>query len=70
MEQPIPYLAYLIRLWPTQRGGVTGYRVSLQSVATGDRRDLPDLESLLAFLQAQGDEWQNHLGSEDDCGAF
>ena len=56
MEQPIPYQAYLIRLWPTQRGGVTGYRVSLQCVATGQRRNFPDLQSLLAFLQTQAEE--------------
>ena len=55
MEKHIPYHAYLLRLWPTKRGGVAGYRVSLESVATGERENFPDLESLLAFLKAQED---------------
>jgi hypothetical protein len=56
MEQPIQYCAYLIRLWPTKRQGVTGCRVSLQSVDGGHRRNFADLESLYAFLQSQTEE--------------
>ena len=56
MKEPGPYQAYLIRLWPTVRGGVAGCRVSLESVASGERKHFPDLESLLAFLQARADE--------------
>jgi len=48
MERP-GYRAYLVRLWPTQRGGAADYRVSVQCAATGERRDFPDLESLLAY---------------------
>ena len=51
MEQPIPYLAYLIRLWPTRRGGVTDCRVSLQCAATGQRSEFADLESLTDYLR-------------------
>lgn len=49
----VPYQAYLIRLWSTRRGGEIGTRVSVQEVATGTRKDLPDLNSLLFFLQEQ-----------------
>jgi hypothetical protein len=56
MEQPVPYCAYLIRLWPTRRQGMAGCRVSLQCVGSGQRKNFPDLESLHAFLQAQVDE--------------
>jgi hypothetical protein len=63
MEKYVPYQSYLLRLWPTRRSGVAGFRVSLESVATGERRDFPDLERLLAFLQAQEEE--NLENSED-----
>jgi hypothetical protein len=63
MEKYVPYHAYLLRLWPTRRGGVAGFRVSLESVATGERRDFPNLGRLLAFLQAQ--EKGNLKNSED-----
>ena len=65
MEQPNPYQAYLIRLWPTRRGGVAGCRVSLQCVATGQRKNFPDLDRLVAFLRAQGEEWHNQERRED-----
>jgi len=63
MEKYVPYQAYLLRLWPARRSGVVGFRVSLESVATGERRDFPDLGRLLAFLQAQ--EEGNPKNSED-----
>ena len=53
MEKYIPHHAYLLRLWPARRGGVAAFRVSLESVATGERQDLPGLGRLLAFLQVQ-----------------
>jgi len=53
MEKYVPYHAYLLRLWPTRRGGVAASRVSLESVATGERRHFPDLGSLHAFLRVQ-----------------
>ena len=63
MEKYVPYHAYLLRLWPTRRGGVAASRVSLESVATGERRHFPDLERLLAFLRAQ--EERNLKDSKD-----
>ena len=56
MEEPLPYHAYLIRLWRTQRGGIAGHRVSVESVATGERFELSDLECLVAFLRAERGE--------------
>lgn len=49
MEGRDAYRAYLVRLWPTRRGGAADYRVAVQSAAGGERRDFADLESLLAF---------------------
>lgn len=49
MQNHLAYQAYLVRLWPTQRGGVADYRVTVQCVATSERRHFPDLGSLLAF---------------------
>jgi hypothetical protein len=60
MEKHVPYRAYLLRLWPTRRGGRAGYRVSLESVATRERQHFPDLESLFAFLKAQREEPASH----------
>jgi hypothetical protein len=47
-----PYQAYVIRLCPTSRQGVTDYRVSLQDVATGDRREFPTLGQFICFIQS------------------
>jgi hypothetical protein len=66
MEKPIPYQAYLIRLWPTRRQGLAGCRVSLESVATGRQKNFPDLESLFAFLQGQAGEKGSSLGLEGE----
>ena len=66
MEKCVPYQSYLLRLWPTRRGGRAGYRVSLESVATGERQDLPDLESLFAFLRAQSEAWGKQKPLQDD----
>jgi hypothetical protein len=62
MKKHIPYHAYLIRLWPSKRNGLAGHRVSLESVATGERKNFPDLESLFAFLKTQQE--QNPAGPE------
>lgn len=55
MEKYIPCRSYLIRIWPTRRGGMAGYRASAQNVATRERKEFPDLESLLTFLRTQGE---------------
>lgn len=55
--ESFPYYAYLIRFWPTRRGGVASCRVSLEKVADGKRQNFPDLESLFVFLRTQVEEW-------------
>lgn len=52
MEQDDGYSAYLVRLWPTRRRGAADYRVTVESVATGDRHYFPNLESLLNYWRA------------------
>jgi hypothetical protein len=61
MQKRLVYRAYLVRLWPTQRAGVADYRVTVQSVATGERRHFPDLEGLLTF-------WRTLRVSPDSSG--
>jgi hypothetical protein len=47
------YLSFLLRLWQvTSRQNVV-WRVSLENVRTGERRDFADLASLFAFLEAE-----------------
>ena len=48
------YHSYLLRLWREREYGA--WRVSLESVATGERHGFPDLASLFAFLQGVCDE--------------
>jgi hypothetical protein len=55
MEGRDAYRAYLVRLWPTQRGGAADYRVTVQSAATGERWHFPDLGSLLEFWRGLRD---------------
>jgi hypothetical protein len=59
MEEYVPYRAYLIRVWPTERGGKGGCRVSLQNVTSGERENFADLEGLLAYLETQRLECEN-----------
>jgi hypothetical protein len=51
VEKPETYQAYLVRLWPTRRGGVPDYRVTVQSVGSGECEHFADLAGLLAFWQ-------------------
>jgi hypothetical protein len=53
MEAPARRKSFLIRLWQRQVGGTAGLGVLVECVATGQRRALPDLDSLVAYLQAQ-----------------
>ena len=67
MEKYVPYRAYLIRIWETRRGGVAGYRAVAVDIATRERKDFPNLESLFTFLRTQGDDWcQNGLEDVSD----
>ena len=49
------YQAYLVRVWPVQRGGEINCRVSLEHVNTGDRLTFPNLERLHNFLRTQAE---------------
>ncbi|MFW6082786.1 MAG: hypothetical protein ACOC8C_01890 [Chloroflexota bacterium] len=44
------YLAYLLRLWQVQDETETGWRASVESPHTGERRGFADLEALFVFL--------------------
>jgi len=53
-EQPqkyIPYLAYLLRLWPVHSAGVTTWRASLESAQTGKHQGFANLVELFTFLE-------------------
>lgn len=52
MPKQETYHAYLVRLWPMQRGGAADYRVTVRCAATGERHDFPDLAALLAYWRA------------------
>ena len=55
-DRPPQYKSYLLRMWET-RGERPDepptWRFRLQEVRTGAQRAFPDLEALLAFLQAE-----------------
>jgi hypothetical protein len=69
MEKPMPYRVYLIRAWPTRRGGVADCRVSLENVTSGERKHFADLKGLLTFLEAQRVEWE-HPGEREAAEAL
>jgi|RhiMetdeSRZDD1v2_1073273.scaffolds.fasta_scaffold133142_2 hypothetical protein len=48
---PPMYLSFLLRLW--RESEHSPWRVSLESVTTGERHGFPNLLSLLDFLQAE-----------------
>jgi stress response protein YsnF len=48
-----PYRAYLIRLWPTERGGLRRCRVTLDDVGVSERRDFADIDHLTEFLKQE-----------------
>ena len=56
MNQPqSEYQSYLLRLWHSGRGAP--WRIMLERIGGfGERQGFPDLESLMAFLQARTGE--------------
>ncbi len=46
------YVSYLLRLW-RENDGEKGWRASLESAHTGERRGFADLNALFDFLQRQ-----------------
>jgi hypothetical protein len=63
MERQEGYHAYLLRLWSRRVDGREVCGVTLQDIETGQRKSLPDLESLVEFLSAQ-------VGLESDPAEF
>ena len=45
------YMSYLFRLWRDSKS--VPWRVSLESIATGERRLFASIEALFAFLEAE-----------------
>ena len=59
--KPPRYRAYLLRFWEARSqypDRPTTWRLSLEDPETGQRHGFPDLEALVAFLEAEmeGDE--------------
>jgi hypothetical protein len=55
-EKPTRYGAYLLRCWEVRSdrpGQPRSWRFSLEKAGTGERRAFRDLESLVAFLDAE-----------------
>ena len=48
------YMSYLLRLWRDSKS--VPWRVSLESIATGERRLFASVEALFTFLKAQTGE--------------
>lgn len=62
---PPTYHSFLLRLWRESEQGP--WRISLESVTTGERRGFPNLTSLLAFLEASCQEAATlHRDNPDD----
>jgi len=47
----MPYMAYLLRLWSSEREGRRLWRASLENAHSAERHIFPDLEALIAFLE-------------------
>jgi hypothetical protein len=55
------YVSYLLRFRCVWRGDARIWTASVQSTATGDLRQFPDLEALLQFLR---DEFAGEAGTQ------
>jgi hypothetical protein len=54
MDEDRPdYMAYMLRVWWTRRGGVVAWRVSLKSAQTQECRRFASLEALFNYLRQQ-----------------
>lgn len=47
------YVSFLLRLWRVDAQGAPAWRISLQRPGSTEAISLPDLETLLAFLQSE-----------------
>jgi len=53
---PIPYTAYLLRLWPADDRMGAVWRAHLENPRTGERRGFSSLAALVAFLEEETGE--------------
>ena len=49
-----PYLAYILRMWATDRGEAARWQASLEDPSTGRRIGFANLEELFIFLMERG----------------
>lgn len=63
MEHESEYRSFLLRLWRTTSAGRIVWHALLRDIATGERRNFADLQSLFAYLEAQA---RNAGGGEPD----
>ena len=54
-KQPEPYKSFLVRLWWEDEGGEqeSGWRIEIESIQTGQKWQISDLETIVRFLKAQ-----------------
>ena len=53
MSQPPVYLAYLLRVWQVEVQTKPVWHASLEDPHTGERKGFADVQSLIAFLEAE-----------------
>ena len=63
-DEPRTYHAYLLRLWRVNSGRSTVWHASLEDSRTGERKGFADLRGLLAFLEEQTDNVDQHSSDE------
>ena len=56
-EQPHGYLSYLLRLWLSNDGEKTAWRISLESIQTRKRKGFASIEELVVYLKRKMDSW-------------
>ena len=55
-----PYLAYILRMWVTDRGDAARWQASLEDPDTGRRIGFANLEELFIFLMEQSESSQSN----------
>jgi hypothetical protein len=63
-EKRADYLAYMLRVWRTQRDGEAAWRVSLKSAQTRECRCFASLEELFDHLRQQTGALSNTVEAE------
>jgi hypothetical protein len=64
----LPYLSYLLRLWPVISGGSLAWRMSLDDPHTGRRQGFTSLAALVAFLESEMiDSGREQMPSKTDA---